>query len=63
MTNKKIEIDKSLGKWNATLIEYDSLPYFKTPENTIDFIKVDSFGELMKEIGMRNWIDKLNKNI
>ena len=61
--NKRVDFDKHLGKWTATLIEYDPLPFCKRPENTIDSIEADSFGELIKEIGMKNWIDELNKNI
>ncbi len=61
--NCRIEIDKTGEKWQLKLIEYDSLPFDKRPEEVLDTIEEDSFFEAIKEIGMRNWVDKLKVNI
>ncbi len=61
--NKKIETLKENGVWKATLVEYNAFPFGTIPDNTVDSIEAESFSELMKEIGNKNWIDEVNKNI
>lgn len=61
--NKKLEINNTGGKWIATLIEYDSLPFGKIPDNTLDSFEANSYIETLQEISSRNWNNLMNKNV